>query len=83
MQFSTQVTISDQVLVQNKLRVRTVSFSELKAFSWSHIKPMTTNGLQTNHSEKLSIFPHTKLSSQNLLSPSDVLFFSMLQGEVK
>lgn len=44
---------------------------------------MTTNGLQTDHSEKLSIFPHTKLSSQNLLSPSDVLFFSMLQGEVK
>lgn len=34
---------------------------------------MTTNGLQTDHSEKLSIFPHTKLSLQNLLSPSNVL----------
>lgn len=41
---------------------------------------MTTNGLQTDHSEKLSIFPHTKLSSQNLLSPSDVLFFFHAAG---
>lgn len=43
-----------------------VGFSELKAFSWSHIKPMTTNGLQLGPSERLSEYffpscPHRTL----------------------
>lgn len=60
-----------------------VGSSELKAFSRSQIKPMTTNGLQLGPSERLSEYLFQAVLAKPSLSPSEVLNFIVLQEEVR